>query len=85
MKIITSETQEPPPNAATDRYERGLDPWHTDAFPDELKKAGTTGERKTGWYPVDWCGNVIGFIADGTEMETSDKFRVLPRVEVIKL
>lgn len=26
------------------------------------------GKRRTGWYGLDWCGNVIVFIADGTEV-----------------
>ena len=46
--------------------ERGLDPWHADAF------VGTPAEgmfenrepRKAGWYALDWCGNVIGFTPD---------------------
>ena len=45
---------------------RSLDPWHVDAFPDEFKYAGTTGERAAGWLALDWCGNAIGFIPDGT-------------------
>ena len=47
-------------------FERGLDPWHVDAFPDEFKYVGARGKRLEGWYALDWCGNVIGFIADGT-------------------
>ena len=49
-----------------EEWERGLDPWHADAF------VGTPAEgmfdasvpRKTGWYALDWCGNVIGFVPD---------------------
>ena len=50
-----------------DHWERGVDPWHQDAFPDEFKSIGSTGPRKHGWYGVDWVGNVIYFVADGTE------------------
>jgi hypothetical protein len=52
---------------AVHAWERGVDPWHEDAFPDEFTYAGTTGPRKEGWFALDWCGNVIGFVADGTE------------------
>lgn len=51
-------------------WERGLDPWHKDAFPVELQKqAPHQGERRSGWYGLDWCGNVIAFIADGTQVQ----------------
>lgn len=52
---------------SVDSWERSLDPWHEDAFPDEFKYAGTKGARAEGWMGVDWCGNPIVFIADGTE------------------
>ena len=46
-------------------WERGLDPWHVDAFPEEFKYAAPNqGERKMGWLALDWCGNVIGFKPD---------------------
>lgn len=48
------------------KWVRGVDPWHADAFPPELRYAGTTGERKEGWEGEDWAGNAIVFIADGT-------------------
>ena len=48
-------------------FERGLDPWHEDAFPDEFKaSAPNRGKRQSGWLALDWCGNVIGFFRDGT-------------------
>lgn len=51
-------------------WERGLDPWHKDAFPNELKDyAPHQGEqRKSGWHGLDLCGNVITFVADGTQI-----------------
>ena len=24
------------------------------------------GDRKTGWIEIDWCGNAIGWVPDGT-------------------
>ena len=69
--MIVSATQKPPidkfMNGVVD-FERSLDPWHADAFPSEFKEVGTTGERKAGWMALDWCGNPLGFIPDGTEM-----------------
>lgn len=62
-----TETQSPPRTEYIDLWERGLDPWHADAFPDKHKSAGTEGPRKSGWYAIDYYGNVIGFIANGTD------------------
>lgn len=45
-------------------WERGLDPWHRDAFPQGLKRAGSSGTRKSGWFAVDAHGNEIGFKPD---------------------
>ena len=57
-------------------WERGSDPWHRDAFPDEFKdSAPSQGARADGWYALDWCGNVIGFVADGATWPNS----VLPK------
>jgi len=70
MKIIVSESQKPPAHPFYgDSYERGLDPWHSDAFPEEFKHAGSKGNRKSGWFLLDAWGNQIGFTADGTEFE----------------
>jgi hypothetical protein len=66
---VTSETQ--PPTSAhgyVDHWERGLDPWHADAFvgtPAE-GRFEHTGARSTGWSAIDWVGNEIGFVPDGT-------------------
>lgn len=68
--MIVTETQSPPEQPLwIDHWERGLDPWHADAFKGTGVDIGTTGERAKGWYAVDWCGNVIGFVADGTEVK----------------
>lgn len=54
-----------------DHYERGLDPWHRDAFPDEFKNRAPNQEetRSGGWFLVDWCGNQIGWVPDGVEFD----------------
>jgi hypothetical protein len=50
------------------KYERGMSPWHEDAFPVEYKKsAPELGKRLSGWFAQDWCGNDIGFFPDGME------------------
>lgn len=53
-------------------WERALSPWHADAFPDEFKdRAPEKGERKHGWMALDFWGNAIGFVADGTVWDVS--------------
>jgi hypothetical protein len=67
--MIVSETQAPPVGGmggSIHSWERSLDPWHQDAFPDEFKVVGTDGERKEGWLALDAVGNPLGFIPDGT-------------------
>jgi hypothetical protein len=61
-----------PVRAMVEGWERGLDPWHADAFPDEFKYIGATGERMAGWYALDGFGNVIGFIPDGSPAHLTD-------------
>jgi hypothetical protein len=57
-------------------YERGLDPFHEDAFPVELREvAPGKGRRNAGWFVLDGCGNVIGFIPDGTVIKCRHKTR----------
>lgn len=59
--------------------ERGLDPWHIEAFPDELKAQMeqvadvTRGERKGGWFALDYWGNTIGFYRDGSTVLVPDQ------------
>lgn len=69
--LTVSETVHPPISVAANSWERGLDPWHADAFPSEFKHVGTSGPRATGWYALDGFGNVIGFIADGTVIDNT--------------
>jgi hypothetical protein len=64
-----SEFNPPPLDKLPGNYhacERGLDPWHADAFPDEFKHFGKGGARAKGWFLLDAWGNAIGFIPDGT-------------------
>lgn len=69
--MIISENCHPPVGimgGSVHSYERGVSPWHIDAFPDHLKMhAPEKGMRKNGWYALDWCGNEIGFYPDGME------------------
>jgi hypothetical protein len=55
-----------------DSWERGLDPWHSDAFArieGEIGgNPGTIGERRAGWFLIDGAGNAISFVPDGTEI-----------------
>lgn len=47
-------------------WERSLDPWHVDAFPDRLKWAAIrSGARRNGWMALDAFGTQIAFVADG--------------------
>lgn len=56
------------------RWERGKSPWHADAFPDVLKgRAPEQGDRKEGWFEIDWCGNVIWWVPDGTVIRPNMK------------
>lgn len=83
MVLVVSETQQPAPLSWVDHWERGLDPWHADAFNGTPLEGAFAREkiRKTGWYAIDWCGNVVGFVADGaviteitdTPLATNDK------------
>ena len=51
-------------------WERGKSPWHRDAFPDEFKdRVPEQGlEPILGWYGLDWCGNQIAWVPDGTPL-----------------
>ena len=63
-----------PPTDDAGRWERSKSPWHADAFPDEFKdRAPEQGGRKTGWLEIDWCGNAIGWVPDGTVIRPNDK------------
>lgn len=63
--IITKEQKPKREYACVTDWERALDPWHQDAFPLELREAGTAGQRQSGWIGVDWVGNPLLFIPDG--------------------
>lgn len=67
---VVGPSQKPNPHPVYgDNWERGKDPWHSDAFPDDLKHAALNhGERKGGWYLLDHWKNEIGFVEDGTPL-----------------
>lgn len=72
--ITTSEAQKPPGKAFFggfygDNWERALDPWHRDAFPDEFKNSAPNqkGPRASGWFLLDAWGNPLVFVPDGTQ------------------
>lgn len=69
MMVVTAD-KKPPTGGLIYGWERGPDPWHQDAFPDELRdQAPHMGERSIGWFGLDWCGNIILFLPDGSEWE----------------
>lgn len=51
------------------KWERGVDPFHTTAFPPEFRHVGTEGTRSSGWFGLDYWGNRIFFVADGTLLD----------------
>lgn len=64
-----------PPNVTGDiihSLERGLDPWHRDAFPEEFKDSAKGGVRVEGWFCLDWYGSVVGFIPDGFDFKEEE-------------
>jgi hypothetical protein len=72
MTAFVSATQEPAPVSYVDHWERGLDPWHPDAFKGTVLDGAfrePIPPRQAGWYAIDWCGNVIGFVPDGLPVE----------------
>lgn len=71
IKIIISEHIKPPlggMGGSIHDWQRSGDPFHSSCFPDEFKDAidlVNPGSQKLGWMALDYCGNEIGFIADG--------------------
>jgi len=67
MKITSNK--KPPIRGIIFDWERGLDPWHRDAFPDHLRDQAPnqSSNRETGWFGIDWAGNAIVFVPDKTE------------------
>ena len=73
MRYTTSPELRPPPHIYGDEWERSSDPWHKSQFPNGLEWAAPnqSDSPKSGWMAVDNWGNQIGFVADGTEVETT--------------
>jgi hypothetical protein len=66
QRIVDPDTM---PTDDAKRWGRGKSPWHADAFPPELSdQAPEQGMRSDGWFELDWCGNEIGWVPDGTEI-----------------
>lgn len=71
--IIVSETTRPLPHPFYgDSWERGLDPFHPDAFVgfsqdivDQIAQI-SPGPRRGGWFLLDAYKQEIGFVPDGT-------------------
>lgn len=70
MKEIKINSKNKPPvggmGGSIHDWERGIDPFHIDCFPEEFKSfAPNKTGKKDGWLGLDWCGNVITFVPDG--------------------
>ena len=57
-----------------EEWEITLDPWHRDAFPDEVRDQipADGSERQEGWLGYDWAGNPIVFVPFGTVIEVRE-------------
>ena len=64
--MTRDDLQRPPPHPFYgDHYERGLSPWHRDAFPSEYKdQAPEQYKRSSGWFLLDAWDNAIGWYPD---------------------
>ena len=69
----TSIAAPPPLPPSATYWERSSDPWHPNAFSGIASVYGcfTTDQKNSqqasGWMAIDYAGNPIGFIADGSE------------------
>jgi hypothetical protein len=79
-QLIVSPDQPPPPHPFYgDSYERGVDPFHPNAFkgfdPSIVSQVEhlTPGEQKSGWFLLDGWGQQIGFTPDGFVFEMEQK------------
>lgn len=67
-QIVTPDTKPPVGGlgGGIHDFERSLDPWHEEAFPDEFKaQAPQHGQRRKGWMALDAWGNPLMFVPDG--------------------
>lgn len=75
MKYTVNENVPPRGNyfgGSVSAWVRGIDPFHADALPPEFRHTGNQGERERGWFGLDYWGNRITFVADGTELEDGE-------------
>lgn len=75
-EYLTISIAVPPSPMYVIYWERSLDPWHPDAFKNITKlykfMKRDKSKRKEGWMGIDYAGNPIGFVADGTIVEPYD-------------
>jgi len=78
MQDVVGTDAPPEFRGGMDYWERSQDPWHRDAFPPEYKDAipHDAGERRDGWMAIDYAGNAIGFVPDGSECKLADDFTI---------
>ena len=69
--MVDANHKPPPHPFYGDSWERGVDPWHVDAFIDglewaaeSLKSVLASGIRKEGWFLIDGGNNAIAFVPD---------------------
>lgn len=80
--MIVDKDNPPPLRAVVSAvcWERSPDPFHADAFkgvdlPENAVIITLGGElnntpvRRQGWMGIDWCGNPVGWIHDGAEVD----------------
>ena len=70
-KIEVSKHQKPPiggMGGSIHNWERGKHPFSRECMPNEFKQMFVKTPASEGWLALDWCGNVIGFLSDGTKI-----------------
>ncbi len=67
--MIVNEHTKPANYLSVVNWERGTDPFHRSAMPKGFEQFANNGDLANGWFGIDWCGNQICFVRDGTEVE----------------
>ena len=71
MNYIVTKKEKPPlglMGGSAHDYERGENPFSQECMPREFWNYFSDKTETTGWLVLDWCGNIIGFAPDGTEI-----------------
>lgn len=50
-------------------WQRGTNPFARSAMPPEFQSRFPDVPAAEGWLALDWCGNVITFVADGATLK----------------